>query len=378
LGSPWRVNVPGGFEANIDSITLDDKGQAAVSLNYSDGSRVGVYKNPGCCSHVAVASWQLGAAPPVAQALEVPGTHQYNEGELGAPAVAIGPSSVTAVWTAGAPMLEEVCRPCDQQLDEAFGPFGGTLTAKQVIDASRGIQSVHLTLDRTGKPVAAWRDNSDDLDTARGDYAGELARAAPPTRIPGYEEGDFLEDTEFTSDLNGHVVFGYVRQQGRRDSVVVMTSVDGSRFGSPRTIARVHPEPGALTVVAGGQGSLLAFWSCGPYSERSSLTGRRGRIFGALEAPFSVQFEPHDSEPQGFIDSRGRAVLVYDREVGHEDLSVLEAITAEPERPFGLPQRISRSLKECKLEQAASSPSGTAIFACEQHAEQAYLLRYTP
>jgi hypothetical protein len=316
----------------------------------------------------------------VAQALVVPGTHQYNEGELESPAVVIGPSSVTAVWTAGAPTLEEVCRLCDQQLDEAFGPFGGTLTGKQLIDAPRGIQSVHLTLDRTGKPVAAWRENSDDLDTARGDYAGELASAAPPTRIPSYEEGDSLEHhaTEITSDLDGRTIFGYVRQQGRRDSVAVMTSVDGSRFGSPRTIALVHQEPGAPTVVAGGQGSLLAFWSCGPYSECSSLTGRRGRIFGALEAPFSVQFEPDESEPRGFIDSRGRAVLVYDHEVGHESFSVLEAITAEPGRPFGHPQRISRSLKECKLEQAAPSPRGAAIFECQQHAEQAYLLRYTP
>jgi hypothetical protein len=382
LGRPWRLTAPGGLPAYVGSIVLDDSGRVAAGLLYSDNTREGGYHEAGCCAHVGVASWLLGARPPVVQVLQ-PATDNasYANGALGVPEVVIGPTAVTALWSAGG-IGGYGSGPIEANLDEAFGPFGGPLQIRQMMSVPRGIQSVHLALDRTGDPVAAWRDDINELHSARGLSSGVLPSASPARRIPGIarggeEEAEVAEGNEFSSDRRGDTVFAYVPGPFElRGRLMTMTSVDGGRFSAPRTIARAGREHNAPNVVAGGHRSLLAFWSCiAETRECSRAWGRRAGIFGPLGAPFEV-----GGEPEGLIDSHGGSVVAYDGN------SAIEAITAQPGKLFGRPRHVSPSGRECLLGTGgddepppAASQNGAAIFyyTCDGYAHS-YLVRYAP
>lgn len=155
-----------------------------------------------------------------------------------------------------------------------------------------------------------------------------------------------------------------------------MTSVDGRPFSAPRTVGHVGREHDPPIIVAGGNRSLLVFTNClARIGACSHAWGRRANIFGAHEPPFGV-----GREPQAFIDSRGRSVIVFDGE------PAVEAITAEPGGPFGHRQRLSPAGRSCELgtgsdDEAppATSQNGVAIFyfTCDEEAHE-YLVRYTP
>jgi hypothetical protein len=72
LSRPWRMTTPDGhFGPSVGSIALDDRGRIAVGMVYSDETDIpeDLAHNYICCSHVAVASWRLGATPPAGQVL---------------------------------------------------------------------------------------------------------------------------------------------------------------------------------------------------------------------------------------------------------------------------------------------------------------------
>lgn len=393
LGDPWKVTVPGGFEAYVDSLALDDGGRVGAGLAYSDGSvppGEGEYGGPGCCAHVAVVSWKLGAKPPVAQVVAPPTDHHsYSEGELGAPEVVIGPKAVTALWSTGdvSPRQSALGESFEAQLNEAFGPFGGTLQARRMVSVPKGVQSVHLALDPAGDPIAAWRDDFGVLHSVRGRANGARPNASQATTIPGQgaaeSESEFAEGNEFSSDAQGDTVFSYIPFPfERKGRVTVMTSVDGRPFRAARIIAFTGREHNHPIVVAGGNRSLLVFTSCIAMIGECSLTwARRASIFGAHELPFGV-----GGEPQAFIDSRGRSVIVFEGEPALDGESAIEAITAEPGGPFGNRRRISPAGQRCELGTGsddepppASSPNGAAIFyfQCGESGQE-YLVRYTP
>lgn len=383
LGRPWKVTVPGGFEADVGSLALDDRGRVAAGLVYGDGSvprGEGEHGSPGCCEHVAVVSWRLGTQPPVAQVLESPGQSYFYDTESVAPRVVVGPRAVTALWRdpAGPQGYGPEGEP-EAQLYEAFGPFASALRTRMMVSVPHGVQSVHLALDRTGDPIAAWRDDLRMLHSVRGLPSGALPRSSQAVPIPGVKndepETEFAQGNEFSSDPQGDTVFAYVPGAFERESnVMAMTSVDGRVFDAPRTIAHTGREHDRVVVVAGGNRSLLVFTSClANVRECSPVLGRRANIFGSHQLPFGV-----GREPQAFVDSSGRSVIAFDGE------STVEAITAEPEGAFGHRQPISPA--GCQLGTGsddepppASSQSGAAIFyfTCGGYDHQ-YLARYTP
>jgi hypothetical protein len=155
-----------------------------------------------------------------------------------------------------------------------------------------------------------------------------------------------------------------------------MTSTNGRRFRRPRLLATLGPEANTPTIVTGGNQMLLLFWSCiAEIHACTSTWARRTAIFGPLTAPLEV-----GAHPEGFIDSHGRTVIAYTRNHG------IEAITAQPGKPFGAPHRISSPNSYCKVgpageggESPRPSRNGAAIFyySCES-TERQYLIRYTP
>jgi hypothetical protein len=375
LGPPWQLAVPGGFSDGVTSLVLDDRGRVAAGLAYGDGSFVpeDSAHNVGCCAHVAVGSWQLGTTPPIAQVLAPPTDHRRYS-NVGAPQLVIGPTAVTAIWSAGGG-VDPLGAPLESHLDEAFGGFGQPLQAAELLSVPKGIQSVHLSLASNGDPVAAWRENTDELGTLVGLRTGGLPSSARLQHVPGYD--DASEGEEFSSDLQGDTVFTYLSGSFSSASrVMAMTSTAGSPFGRPRVIASIGAEAAEPTVVAGGHRSLLAFWTCIALTPTCSKTwGRLMSIPGPRGAPFEV-----GAKPQGFIDSHGRTVILY------EGNWAIEAITSQPGRPFGRPRRISPSHRECQPgtggndePPVATSRNGAAIFyfTCDGHAHQ-YLVRYAP
>lgn len=390
LGRPWKVTVSGGFAAIVGSLVVDDRGRVAAGLVYSDKSvprGEGEYGSPACCERAAVASWKLGTKPPVAHVLASPGQSYYYESGRAAPRVVLGPTAVTALWgvgetsPSGAPPVPGG-EPGEAQLYEAFGPFGGQLQTRELVSFPKGVQSVHLALDRAGDAVAAWRDDEYDLGVDRGARSGALPPPAPGQSIAGIvrtdEDGQFAEEgNEFSNDDRGDTVFAYASTTfGHKGKLLTMTSVDGGRFGAARAIARLQREHDPPTVVLGGDRSFLALWECAsPSSECGSTWERRGSIFGALSAPFELS----GFEADGFVDARGGSLIAYRR------ARVVEAIVAQPGQPFGPPHRLS-SANECELGAGtdnepppASSANGAAIlyYTCGG-LERSYLVRYTP
>jgi hypothetical protein len=379
LGTPWPLAVPGGFEPSVGSLVLDDRGRVAAGIYYSDYSDTpeDSAHNPTCCAHVAVASWEFGNSPPLAQVLVPTRDHtRYTNEELHAPEVVIGPTAVTVMWSAGG--VDPRGEPFEAHLDEAYGRFGQPLEALQTMSVPRGIQSVHLALAPDGRPVASWREDTNEIVTVMGSATGRLPRPTHAQRAPRFSKDRSLETGEFTTDLQGDTVFTYLTGAFEGpSSLMAMTSTNGRRFGRPRVIARTGPEALAPRVVAGERRSILAFWSCLAHTRRCSTTwGRRADLFGSLGAPFKV-----GRYPEGFIDSRGRTVVLYDH-----GYSSVEAITAAPGGQFGRPQRISPFREECELDTGgdaeppvAASRNGAAIFyiTCGG-GDHEYLMRYTP
>jgi hypothetical protein len=378
LGRPWSFVAPDGRPEEVGSIFLDDRGRVAVGLSYNDFSDVPeeLEHNSICCWHAAVARWELGTGSPTVQILEPAGGHTSRSDEaLLGPEVAIGPTALTALWTEGGGG--------EAHLEEASGAFGQPLQEHQIMSAPKGIQSIHLSLAPSGEPLAAWRVDTDGIGTVEGSASGELPNPPPAQKAPGFtqdkeQQQEPAVDGEFSSDLQGDTVFTYLTGNFASHSrrVLAMTSTNGGPFRPPRLLARTGPEADTPTVVTGGDRALLVFWSCiAEIRACSSTWARRVALFEPLRRPFKV-----GDDPEGFIDSHGRTVIAYDGN------SVIEAIIAQPGKPFGAPHRISHPNSYCHVgpageggESPQPSRNGAAIFyySCES-TERQYLVRYTP
>jgi len=378
LGRPWTFLAADGHPEGITSLALDDQGRVAIGLSYNDLSEVPeiAEHNSTCCWHAAVASWELGTGAPVVQDLEPAGgqTSRNDEAQLG-PEVAIGPTALTALWTEGGSS--------EAHLEEASGAPSEPLHEHQLTSAANGIQAIHLTLSPGGDPLAAWRLDTDEIATVKGSTSGKLPNPPPPQKAPGFtqDKGQQQEPPvtgEFSSDPQGDTLFTYLTGTfaSHRRSALAMTSTNGRQFRRPRLLVRLGPGANTPTIVTGGNRALLLFWSCiAEIHTCASTWARRTAIFGPLTAPLEV-----GAHPEGFIDSHGRTVIAYTRNHG------IEAITAQPGKPFGAPHRISPPNSYCQVgpageggESPQPSRNGAAIFyySCES-TERQYLIRYTP
>ncbi len=385
------MTVPGGFEPRIGSIALDKRGRIAVGLIYSDHlHEPNEYKDVGCCAHVAVVSWQLGARPPAAQILTTsssPNGNQY--GSIEAPQVVIGPDSVTALWPEGtlAPFDLGIST---AQLYQAYGTFGAPLEITPLANA-RDIDGLELSQAPDGSPIAGWLQDSKMVRTAAGGLSGELTprpreQTLPVGEFAGLEGSRPSESSLFSDDSEGDIFISYLtgNPHASRERLTVQMSHRAGPFGRPRVLARPrHLSFAPAGLVSGGRGRLLAWWECAPgprHCER--MRARSADMSGGLDGVIPV-----GARPNAFIDAHGRTTVLYRRH------HAIYAISATPGRSFGHPQRISPVGRRCTLGYGAvegeteaplaASPGGVSLFymtcrdrpGAERHA---LLIRYTP
>lgn len=256
LGRPWRLAIPEVRDEQTPVVALDDSGHVAIAIEVEDHGPEGGEHSYGCCEHVAVASWQLGARPSALQVLTPRGDETaYSEGQVGPPEMVLGPKSITAVWTAGA-RLEDNGKPA--QVDEAFGPIGGRLRALNLATATVGAGMItNLGLAPNGAPVASWVDGAGHLATVKGSLTGALSRPRRTQVIP-----DFGSAGGFANDDAGDTALLYWTKVTSFDTqVMLVSSRDGGPFGHRRLLERVETDsydsvPGS-SLRLGGHQSLL-------------------------------------------------------------------------------------------------------------------------
>jgi hypothetical protein len=402
LGSPVEIGIPGNFASTKQSVAIDPRGRVAVGLLYRDDTVVSSreykeHEGPGCCGRVALASWQLGQQPPVAQVLSAEQgaktgpDHQVFE----APSIVIGPSAITALWTREGPQEVEN-GPGERhavnetQLEAAFGRFSETLHVARVITAPRGISVTHLSLAPNGDPLASWLQDGDKLLSVSGSRMGALHRPKGVQRIP-----PLSEPVGFAKQAGGDTVFAYFwdypegasRPQTcsrcSRSRLMMMSARAGGPFGRPRQISFINEAVEAT--LAGGHHFLMAVWAKSfHFVEEGHLYVQRGSVSGRFGAPQALGFGSH---PQAFVDSHGDSVIIYRRPViPNQNTDEIVAVTARPGHRFGHPRPLAPHLKGCELanggeidpQSIATSPAGYTVLyiTCEETAQ--YLIRYTP
>jgi hypothetical protein len=374
LGKPWEVKLPQATYIFETSVTMDSGGRIALGILYQDstapritGGKEGL---PGCCLRAAVVTWRLGEKPPVAQSLSPPQDAASGEEHhaLQAPLMVIGRKAVTALWTVGStresegyPELGEV------EIEQAYGRFGSPLKSAEVSVAADGLFSPHLSLEQDGDPVASWLEDTNKLGLVTGSSTGKLAGDIRVQQVP-----ELSRPAGMTSNDEGDTVFAYFSRSSKTTSELrYMNSHDAGPFGPPRGIGLTGSETPQGTVTAGGHHTLLAFWGSNGEEERGK--------FLSMSGAFGRSFKPPGNS-EGFVDSDGRAVVVYDY-----DSPV--AVTSDLGRPFTAPQEIGARLRGFALgaerddePPLPTSPDGHAIlyFSRDETESEQYLVRYTP
>ncbi len=181
LGHPWQLAIPEWAPPQPAPAVALDGNRIAVAIDVEEHAPEGGGDSSGSDEHVAIASWQIGRRPPALQVLTPRRDESnYPEGELSHPEIIIGPSAVTALWTAGgrSPEPEERLEPA--RVDEAFGSAGAPLHAIRLRSITDGRGAItHLALAPDGNPIASWVDGHGRLATVRGGPTGALGQPDP-------------------------------------------------------------------------------------------------------------------------------------------------------------------------------------------------------
>ncbi len=388
LGRSWLMPLPAHVgEAFSPAAALGDNGDVAVAVRYLDGQQEGCHEEHcagPCCARVAIASWKLGAAPPLAQTVSPHLLAASEAGQQpGLPRVVIGRDGhVTALWTRGPANGES-----RGDVEDAFGQVGGTLHTQRLLSAPHGVQLEDLHLAPNGSAVASWLDYGTGPQTASEAPRGGLRPPAQPGRVPA-----MVEALGFSHDYAGDTIFAFRTDQLYTPSrLEVMVSHNGRRFRSPHVVAQL-PELAGPTVFAGGDRSILAIWGAEHghvehrFARRDSVSGSLGRTV-EIERGFRLS-----TILGGFIDSRDRSLIIYQRPVNNRfETFEVDALLAQPGRLFGGRVRVASNLHNCTISVGefdeppiANSPNGQAVFdlTCEEFEEGPnagqYLVRYTP
>jgi hypothetical protein len=398
IAHSWLVKAPIHTEWVDPYVALGDRGRIAVGILYADSQQEPSHEyhgGPGCCDHVAIASWKLGERPPVAQAVSPPLTAATGTTHQPYPPIlmTIAGSTVTALWARG--YQPEYLEPEEGQLEEAFGRVGKPLQTAKLLTAPRGFAYLDLHLEPDGRPVVSWIDDGDTIRTVTGSLTGALSTPVHFQHIPTVSETNIAQAQAvgFTHDDEGDTTFAYIsgNPEGPQ-KLLMMTSTYGSPFSRPREVASLPRETDRASIVAGGHRSLLALWT---YTRGSTehIEYRRGSAFGSFGRQFQIETTPYTGAGgTGFIDSYGRAVLIQPDAVAHHSSHFeLDAFTAQQNSPFAHRQQIAPMLRDCGLnlgetigiQPIATSPNGRAVFyaTCEYGSHQEYsqyLIRYTP
>jgi hypothetical protein len=366
-----------------------------VALIYNDRTSPpgeGEHASPGCCERAAIAGWRLGEQPPVAQSLSPKlGVEAGYRNPPSLPSIALGRSSVTAIWTVGGAGEKE--HPGEAKLEEAFGQVGRPLHIATLMTAPEGIPYYTLTTTRGGDPIAGWVDDTNKIRIVTGEPNGALRHSRRAQDVHGLVEPDqptyALTGDGFTTHADGQIVFSYlsgtseVVTEGPR-KLLMIVSKNGQPFGSARVVTVVPPESQSSVVLAGGDGSVLGLWEWwNPQFDnftRASL--------GGLASPFAKPVAVGE-DPVGFVGGRGEAVVVYRARLpGYSPEGLfnfrLDVVTARPGHSFGKPRPLAPKLPGCGLDTdgegeqqpIATSSNGYAILylTCEDGSQ--YIIRY--
>lgn len=399
ISRSWLVRAPIHTEWVDPYVALGDRGRIAVGILYDDGQLEESHEyhgGPGCCDHVAIASWKLGEQPPVAQAVSPPLTADTGTTHQPYPPIlmAIAGSTVTALWGRG--YEPEYLEPEEAQIEEAFGQVGKPLQTAKLLTVPHGFAYLDLHLEPDGKPVASWIDDGDTIRTVIGSLTGALSTPIRFQHIPKVSETAIAQAQAvgFTHDDQGDTIFAY--RSGHPEGpqkLMMMTSTDGSLFSRPREVTSLPAETNEASLVAGGHRSLLALWTR-THGNTEHFEARRGSVFGSFGRQFQLKVTPYFGAgvTMGLIDSHGRSVVIQRGPIAHHPYDFeLEAFTPQWDGPFGRPQRIAPMLRNCGLNEGgtieiqpiATSTNGRAVFyvTCEEGSHQEgsqYLIRYTP
>jgi hypothetical protein len=388
LGEPVALSAPGGFPVVAHSLAVNDQGEVALALVYMDDtvpfSEV-EHSGRGCCRRVAVASWQLGRQPPPLQDLSPRQSGNGNPLQVfSAPSLLLGNSTLTALWTREDENEFEPDR-IKTRLIEAYGRFSEPLHTKQIASAPRGIPLRQLSLALDGTPTASWLEDRDKLIGVEGHADGSLSgtrrirRVAHLSVAKGFatETGD-PERTLFSyfTDLPG---------RGERARLNTIERQPGRPFGPARTVATIAGATSAS--FAASPGGVLAMWEKDfSFSGDDHLYVKPRTLSAQRPRTESLGLGQNAT---GFIDSRGRAVVIYIRPRTRSAPEALLATVAEPGQRFAAPQPLAPGLGHCQLEhQEAFDPPPPAIsrdghaeivITCETPAgRNEYVVRYTP
>ncbi len=384
----WPLPLPAHVAEAIQvSIELSERGDAAVGVLYNDGQRApeGDYphKGPGCCRHIAIATWQLGKRPPEAQAVspELNPVTEVGNQPWHAPVMVVGRSDVTALWIRGD---EDPYVQAEDQIEEAFGRIETPLRTAQLLAVSGAVNFLNLQLAPDGRPIANWIDDGDIIRTVTGRSSGALRSPTRSQGIHGYGSG-----LGFSHDSEGHTVFAYLSgpPEGTR-RLVAITSTNGGRFRHARVIAPIPANSSTPSLYADGHGFLLVTWT---HTRQSHFTmhfeALRGSVGGGFTRPVQLGELPlSESDFTGFLDSEGQAVIIQPRRAAHHFHGYeLVALTAQSDRSFERPRPIASQLLDCGIDKEAfvASPNGHAVLVvdCNEGSGQRgsqYLIRYTP
>jgi hypothetical protein len=176
----WLVPSPPHVPQLSVSIALGPTGEVALGMIYNDGqeepSSEYHEENEGCCTHVAVASWRLGSPPPPVQIVSGPDTDFYLQPtQL---LLAVGVSTVTALWVRGDDPVAEHSQRGEAQIEAAYGVASGSLTTQRITGVLHGVEAIDLHEDPAG-PTASWLYDQNRIATDGGGSNGR-SRPAPP------------------------------------------------------------------------------------------------------------------------------------------------------------------------------------------------------
>lgn len=393
ISHSWRVKAPAYTNWVDPSIALGAQGRIAVAFSYEDDQPQPGNEFPhglGCCQHIAVASWKLGAAPPAAQSVAPPMSIPTGLSYEGypPPLVAIAGSAVTALWARG---FEKDQKPAEAQLEDAFGQVGKPLQTKKVLTVPHGFEYLDLHVEPNSRPVASWVEDRDTVGTVTGSSTGGLGTPIHFRHIPDEISESELTHQEqfvgFTHDDEGDTVFAYpFGRLGGPQKLMIMTSTYGGPFDRPREVTALPSETNEISLDAGGHRSLLALWTA--TGATAHVKARRGSVFGGFDNKIQLDATGlEDPRTTGFLDAQGRSVVIQRSPIAHHPFDFeLDALTAQPNGPFGHPHPIVPGLRDCGLtlgEPIASNLEGQAVFYVtgveeSPQAGSQYLIRYTP
>jgi hypothetical protein len=370
-GHPAPVALPKPYAGlRAASVVFDARDRVALGLVYDDGFRAAEGHSGTCCDRLAFASWRLGGPVPTVQVL----SHTSSQDAVianqpaGPPLLQISAAGITALWASGDPALYE---PGITRINQAFGAFGGPLQTAGLMTTGAKVSNLSLSSTRTGLPLATWLVGETALYGSRTSRGRGLRAPARLFRVHGL--GDELG--VLASDTRGDRVFAFGPGYSSRKLFVVNGQPSG-HFGWLRVLHIVHLATPPL-LVAGGARSWLLVWQ----DESFDLHVARGTAFGRSVEETTLG-EGYGLILRAFIDSRGRAVVVYERGRRRGELV---AVTAQPGRPLGRPRRIAALPRDCSPPIApaplsmtlVNSPNGHAVLevSCDK---RSYWSRYTP